>query len=71
MDQYGCPVNYDISRCSSQEYGLTCETCWHMEDRKGRGTLISAKEARSAVEQGTNEKATEQMEQIEQIYLNN
>ena len=23
----GCPVNYNLKECSSNEYGLTCDTC--------------------------------------------
>ena len=30
--KFKCPVNYDINNCSSKEYGLTCETCFHMDD---------------------------------------
>ena len=30
--KFKCPVNYDLENCSSKEYGLTCETCFHMED---------------------------------------
>jgi hypothetical protein len=26
---YGCPVNYELEKCSSNEYGFTCETCIH------------------------------------------
>lgn len=29
-----CPVDYDINSCSSKEYGLTCETCFHSKDIK-------------------------------------
>lgn len=24
-----CPVNFDLSKCSSKDYGLTCKTCFH------------------------------------------
>lgn len=24
-----CPINYDLDKCSSKEYGLSCETCCH------------------------------------------
>jgi len=26
--------SYNINNCSSKEYGLTCETCFHMDDNK-------------------------------------
>jgi hypothetical protein len=28
-----CPINYDLDNCSSKEYGLTCETCFHNENK--------------------------------------
>jgi len=30
--KFGCPINYNLNECSSREYGLTCETCFHMDD---------------------------------------
>jgi len=32
--KFKCPINYDINNCSSKQYGLTCETCFHMDDNK-------------------------------------
>jgi len=32
--KFKCPVNYNINNCSSKEYGLTCETCFHSEDEE-------------------------------------
>ena len=32
--KFKCPVYYDIDNCSSKEYGLTCETCFHSDDAK-------------------------------------
>jgi hypothetical protein len=29
---FKCPVDYDINNCSSKEYGLTCDTCYHKDD---------------------------------------
>lgn len=26
---FGCPVDYDIDKCSSKEFGLACDTCYH------------------------------------------
>jgi hypothetical protein len=31
---FKCPVDYDINNCSSKEYGLTCDTCFHSEDEE-------------------------------------
>jgi len=27
--KFSCPVNYKLDNCSSKEYGLTCDTCFH------------------------------------------
>jgi len=37
--KFKCPVDYDINNCSSKEYGLTCETCFHtqIQDDKNEG----------------------------------
>jgi len=32
--KFKCPVDYNINNCSSKEYGLTCETCFHNDDAK-------------------------------------
>jgi len=29
-----CPVDYDLNNCSSNDYGLTCETCFHSYNHK-------------------------------------
>jgi hypothetical protein len=44
---------------------LDCNTCYHTKGSKGDDVLINAKEARRIVEQGYNEKAIAQLEQIE------
>lgn len=28
-----CPWNYDITKCSSNNYGYTCETCFHNNEK--------------------------------------
>jgi hypothetical protein len=33
INPFSCPVDYKIDDCSSKEYGLTCETCFHCKDR--------------------------------------
>ena len=32
--KFKCPVDYNLENCSSKEYGLTCETCFHTEDKQ-------------------------------------
>lgn len=32
MTKFSCPVNYNLNNCSSKEYGLTCDTCFHNKD---------------------------------------
>lgn len=27
-----CPVDYELKNCSSSNYGLTCEICFHKDD---------------------------------------
>jgi len=27
--EFKCPVDYKLDDCSSKEYGLTCDTCFH------------------------------------------
>jgi len=27
--KFKCPVDYKLDDCSSKEYGLTCDTCFH------------------------------------------
>jgi hypothetical protein len=29
---FKCPVNYELDNCSSKEYGLTCDTCFHVNE---------------------------------------
>lgn len=28
-----CPINYDLEKCSSKEYNLSCETCVHYVEK--------------------------------------
>lgn len=28
---FKCPVDYKIEDCSSKDYGLTCDTCYHID----------------------------------------
>lgn len=30
--KFGCPIDYDLKNCSSSDYGLTCDTCFHKDD---------------------------------------
>jgi hypothetical protein len=29
-----CPLNYNLEQCSSNDYGLTCDTCEHTKNLK-------------------------------------
>ena len=29
-----CPIDYNLENCSSNEYGLTCDTCEHVKSFK-------------------------------------
>ena len=31
---FNCPIDYNLDKCSSKEYGLTCDTCFHSEEKK-------------------------------------
>ena len=33
---FNCPIDYNLDKCSSKEYGLTCDTCFHSGERKHR-----------------------------------
>ena len=33
---FNCPIDYNLDKCSSKEYGLTCDTCFHSKKRKHR-----------------------------------
>ena len=38
--KFKCPVDYDINNCSSKEYGLTCNTCFHiLEDQNKKDSF--------------------------------
>ena len=30
---FNCPIDYNLDKCSSKEYGLTCDTCFHNGER--------------------------------------
>lgn len=31
---FKCPLDYNIDKCSSKEYGLTCDTCFHTNNKE-------------------------------------
>lgn len=39
-----CSVSYNLDQCSSKEYGLTCETCYHTNtiEQKHYDTVLAA-----------------------------